>query len=163
MAEFDGPVAPPAPKPHEVPTIGNVREIFSYDVPPGWVENLNPAGQRILEFVTGKEDREAEVTFTIFPGTMGGIPANLNRWRRQVSLGPIQDNAAMAEAKPFSFVDRDGFVAEARGADQAILCVFNLHDQFSMFLKMSGLPAAVEANREHFLSLARSLKTKGHQ
>jgi hypothetical protein len=35
-------------------------------------------------------DGKAEVTVSAFPGDTGGLLANLNRWRGQIGLEPVQ-------------------------------------------------------------------------
>ena len=172
VVEFDGPMAPPAPqamveppqrqRPPPTPSVKDIRRLFAYEVPPGWVENPEPRNRRILEFRTGEGDREAEVTFTGFPGTMGGVGPNVNRWRDQAGLSPLEDSVAAKEAEPFPFMGEQGHIIVAKGAKHSVVVVFTLGEKMSMFLKMSGLPAVVEANLEPFKSLARSLMVSPH-
>jgi hypothetical protein len=61
-----------------------------WEVPPDWKEQ--PPGQMLLAkfLLTGGADAKAEVTVSVFPGDTGGLLANVNRWRGQVGLGPLE-------------------------------------------------------------------------
>lgn len=128
----------------------DLRALFTFDLPEGWVENPEPPGERIVELRAG----EAVVALTHFQGTMGGLGPNVNRWRRQVGLPPADDAEGLAE--PFTLMGRPGHLVELNGTDRAILCAFILGDPFSLFLKMDGPAGAVAAQREAFRSFASS-------
>jgi len=61
-----------------------------WQVPPDWKEQ--PPGQMLLAkfLVSGSGGTKAEVTVSVFPGDTGGLLANVNRWRGQVGLTPVE-------------------------------------------------------------------------
>ena len=60
-------------------------------VPPGWRETP-PTRFLLAKFVTaGGDGAKAEVNVTALNGDGGGLPANVNRWRSQVGLGPVTE------------------------------------------------------------------------
>ena len=93
-------------------------------------------------------------------GDGGGLAANIDRWRQQVGLEPLGE-AVTRSATPMNFVDAEGWLVEAMGKDRAILGVISLNSQFSMFLKMDGLPSVVASQRDTFTRVAQSFKMKG--
>ncbi len=66
-------------------------------LPPGWTDQgaNNIRLGNIL--VTGPNNQRAEMTVTRFEGDVGGQLANVNRWRNQLQLPPI-DDATLASA-----------------------------------------------------------------
>ena len=76
----DSPVASAAPGATAKP---------EWEAPPDWKEQ--PPGQMLLAkfLLGGKDGAKAEVTVSVFPGDVGGLLANVNRWRGQVGLTPV--------------------------------------------------------------------------
>lgn len=69
-----------------------------WDVPQGWQEK--PAsGMRLASFGTPKG---GEVSIVALPGEAGGDLANVNRWRGQLGLEPIDESALQSAAKSMS-------------------------------------------------------------
>lgn len=81
-----------APGEHPEPAPSSVG--FDYDVPEGWVEK-QPGTMVLMAMEAGDPPRlPATLGVSAFPGDVGGQLANINRWRRQVGLGPISPEAA---------------------------------------------------------------------
>jgi hypothetical protein len=61
-----------------------------WEVPTGWKEQ--PPTQMLLAkfLLNGNAGAKAEVTVSVFPGDTGGLLANVNRWRGQVGLQPVE-------------------------------------------------------------------------
>lgn len=136
------------------PSIDDIRRMFTYELPSGWVDNPEPTQGRIFEFRAG----DAQATFSILGGEGGGLAANVNRWRQQAGLEEVPDEQAASWTRQVRFLGQNAWTTEAIGKDRAIVVTFGLNPQFSMFLKLDGTPAAVRAQREAFDALARSFK-----
>ena len=97
---------------------------------------------RVLAFDVEGESYRAEVALTRFPGDVGGELANVNRWRRQVGLPPV-DSPEQQDAVAFT---HDGvpasltFVVDPqRGPDgEAILVATLPRGDHTWFVKMTG-------------------------
>ena len=65
---------------------------FSAKTPSHW--QVQPAGNMLLAkyLIQQGPDVKAEITVSSFPGTVGGVFANVNRWRGQIGLSPIQES-----------------------------------------------------------------------
>lgn len=126
------------------------RQAVRYDVPEGWIENANPSGERIFEFAAG----DAFVTVTAFPGSTGGVAANINRWRGQVGLAPEAD----PQAETILFLKTEGHYVKLDGPEQSIRVAFVLRDEFTIFFKMMGPAATVAAQTEAFEAWLTSLR-----
>ncbi len=67
---------------------------FTFQLPEGWSQKP-PSSMVIMALQAGSPpDQVADVSVSAFPGDVGGQLANLNRWRRQVGLGPVDPAAA---------------------------------------------------------------------
>ncbi|MFV1958187.1 MAG: hypothetical protein ACC662_02115 [Planctomycetota bacterium] len=143
---------------------------WAYMVPEGWTL-LPPRPLRDLGFRVAN-DPQAECTFTVLPGTGGGMAANVNRWRRQLGLEPATDEEIEALEKqgflglPARRVDLTGTYGGMRG-DQGLenarlLGLIAVLPKNALFLKMVGPADVVEAERAHFDAFAASLKPKPH-
>jgi hypothetical protein len=99
----------PAPAQSELP--------FTYDVPEGWTEA--PANSmRIVNLVPGGDPR-AECYLTVLPGGGGGVEANVNRWRNQMSLEPYTSEEFAALPKK-TLLGMDAVYVEFDGVYQGM-------------------------------------------
>ena len=101
---------------------------------------------------------EADISITAFPGATGGLEANLNRWRGQVGLAPLDPGQVVADAQrleinglSFTIVDYQGSAGHMVGA----IVPFNGN---SWFFKLTGPDATVVAAKPVFLEFLRTVK-----
>jgi hypothetical protein len=73
------------------PSFTGSQEKPVLDVPPGWQEQA-PSSMRVASFaVSGENGAKADVSVVQLGGMGGGILANVNRWRSQLGLAPVDD------------------------------------------------------------------------
>jgi hypothetical protein len=139
---------------------------WTWTTPAGWKETGGGQFREMGWEVAGAPDAAAS-----FSLAQGGTLANVNRWRAQMGLPPV-DEAAVGklEKRPFLgedavFVDLSGTFSggamggAARSVEDARMLGLILEIRgTSAFLKMTGPAAVVEAERERFLALARSVR-----
>jgi hypothetical protein len=146
----------------EAPTADNVRAMFSFDRPPGWKENPNPSQREIIyEFKADGSAGPALITLSAFPGG-GDLASNVNRWRSQAGLEQLPESEVSKVAAPITFLGTDAWLVEAIGDTTGIVAIASLNSQFSIFLKIKGPPATVQAQKETFMKVAQTFKMKGH-
>jgi hypothetical protein len=148
-------------KPAEPPREAGDRAI-DFELPPGWVENPKPAKNRLLEFTVEDPAGSATVTLTALEGDAGGLEANIDRWRSQVGLEPLGDQAVARSATPIQFLGTESWFVEAIGGSRSILGVIAKTPAGTVFLKMDGPTAAVTAQRSAFGHFAQTFKIRGH-
>lgn len=122
------------------------------ELPAGWSVGPANAMRKGSWTLTGPNGTKAEVAVTVFPGNVGGLTANVNRWRGQIGLPPASEADILAAAKPgkvgadeaqrFVMVSADG----AKSTD-AFLVPKN---GSTWFCKLSGDTAAVQAQADAF-------------
>jgi hypothetical protein len=133
--------------------ISAVPSDFSYSLPAGWSE-LQPSATRNVNLLAG--DPALECYVTVLGGGAGGVAGNVNRWRDQVGLEPI--SSAEVEALPrLAMLGGEAHLAEAIGAEKAILGTLSARGSTSVFVKMIGPRELVARERDAFLAFCASL------
>lgn len=137
-----------------------------WTVPSGWQEGQSSAMRRATFVVKGDDGQTAEVVVSTFPGDVGGLQANVNRWRGQIGLGPLgADEVPSITAD----VDIDGtkvtvvdFETETAPAGkthpQGMIVVTLPHEGNSWFFKMTGDAPLVGAQKQELLQFVKSAK-----
>jgi hypothetical protein len=143
---------PPPPPPS-----GEAR--LTWTLPSGWTQSLT-GGMRYATIrapVPGKLD----VSVVVLPGPAGGELANVNRWRSQIGLPPL-DAAGLAGARrtvgtkagPLALYD---FTSEGQQRSRVVAGLAEAGGS-TWFLKMAGDEKPVATARAQFLSLLESLR-----
>ena len=131
------PAAPAAPSSGE----GKLR----WDVPDGWKE-LEPGQFQAALYDLGGD---VKVSVSRLPGDAGGEAANVNRWRRQIGLEPVEDVGGETMAV------EDGVSSkwfDLRGETDGILAaIISLRGE-TWFFKLNAPKAAIDAKRDSFMS-----------
>ena len=152
--DIGGMIPPAAP-----PDTGPAPALPAWTVPWGW--QTEPPGAMVLaKFSAAENGAKAEVSVSSFPGDVGGLRANVDRWRRQIGLPPL-DDAGWAQAVtplttpagPASLVDVTG----ADGKTRLVGVILPLNGQ-SWFYKLTGAAAVVDHQKAAFLSFVQSAK-----
>jgi hypothetical protein len=122
--------------------------------PAGWTV-LKPGQMQIAKFaVPEKDGAKAEVSVSVFPSDTGGTLANVNRWRKQIGLGEIDDAALPASVKPLEGPN-GAVLVDLKNESRALLGAIMPRDGQWYFYKLLGDAAAVEGAREQFVAYAK--------
>jgi hypothetical protein len=105
---------------------------------------------------------EADLSITAFPGDTGGLLANLNRWRGQISLAPLTDaqlnaNLAHLDANGLHFEVVD-FAGVANGAPTRILGAVLSRPGETWFFKLMGPDALVAGEKAAFTAFLQTVQ-----
>ncbi|WP_437205423.1 hypothetical protein [Planctomicrobium sp. SH664] len=133
-------------------------EPFTYTLPEGWSKSTG-SSMRLASFAARHESGTADVSITKFPGG-GDDLANVNRWRGQVSLEPIDEETLKSTAEKLDVDGKSALYVEAPGSEQSILAAIIPEGDSKWFFKMQGPKAAVAAETEHFKEFLKSVKFK---
>ncbi|MEO5722613.1 MAG: hypothetical protein ABIR71_14260 [Chthoniobacterales bacterium] len=153
-----------APTPPLIDTLGAVP--LQYTLPPGWKEKpLTP--MRVASFnASAPNGKEVDISVVYLMGEAGGDLANVNRWRDQVKLPPIdepglQQSAERVETNGHNFLVVDLASSEPIGepaAKQRIVAAILDDKGRSWFIKMTGEDAAVASQKSAFADFLHTLK-----
>jgi hypothetical protein len=124
----------------------------AWDVPADWKEK--PAsGMRLASFGTSAG---GEVSIVALPGEAGGDLANINRWRGQLGLGPIDAQALTTAARSVSSPAGDLLVVDFSSPSKGrMLGARLISGGKTWFFKLTGTASAVASSLpsyEKFLS-----------
>ena len=133
---------------------------LSWTTPRGWVE-LPGDGMRAATLRPPAALGRAEATIVALPGDVGGELANVNRWRGQIGLPPI-DEAALALLRkhvlaPVGPIDVYDFTGNGGEKSHLVAGMIQVRGT-TWFFKLSGEARAVRAAKPAFLKMLRGLK-----
>ena len=160
----------PAPAAVAPPPDGRPPDMRGAVAPPpatGWPKWSPPAHwqaagekpMRLASFdVPGVGGAKGDVSISALGGGAGGLLANVNRWRGQVGLAPL-DEAELAQAKETLDLGADqGVLVDLKGAEKRILAVVVSRADRTWFFKLSGPDALLTKERDNFVQFVKSVK-----
>ncbi|HNR32703.1 MAG TPA: hypothetical protein PKI11_17565 [Candidatus Hydrogenedentes bacterium] len=139
---------------------------YEWETPEGW-EELPTTSMRLANIrVAG--DPSAECYLSVLAGDGGGLLANINRWRAQMDLEPI-DDAALAELPRKTLLGGEAVYVSLRGtfrgmqgdreeADYLLVGLVAVRGGQSYFVRMTGPAAIVENEVDRFDAFCASLR-----
>lgn len=148
---------PPSPAANEPAAPANYR----WKVPAGW--RAGPAkAMREVTLLAGAQG-EVECYVSSLAGEGGGLRSNLDRWRAQLGQAPLSESElgalpriAMLGAQAVT-IEIERAAGASEGPEKVLGAVCILPRQ-SVFVKLGGPRAAVDAERQAFLEFCRSLE-----
>lgn len=137
---------------------GAAGRSMQWTLPEGWTEVSGSGMGRVATF-RAAGDPPIEVSVTKFPGDVGGPLANVNRWRRQAGLGPVDTLDGAVET--LAGGDREILFVDAVGESTRILALLVPAAQETWFVKAQGTPERLGALVDAFREIARSIRFDG--
>jgi hypothetical protein len=143
-----------------VPPRPEGKSALRWTLPRGWTET----GGSGMRYATLKPSTQGQidVSVVVLPGVAGGELPNVNRWRGQIGLPPIDEAALAAARKPVrckvGTVSVFDFESEGQKRTRMIAGLLTTADGNTWFLKMVGDSGAVGAERSNFLRFLETLR-----
>ena len=129
----------------------------AWSVPQHWQEGPASSVRRGSFIVQGQDGGSADVSVTAFPGDVGGMVQNVNRWRQQLGLLPATPQDIEGSVRPFRADGQEGYTVQIVGSTQQTVAVALPHRGTTWFFKMTGPTALVEQEQAAFLAFAQSV------
>jgi hypothetical protein len=143
----------------DVPPPSAPRDALRWTLPKGWTESRGGA----MRFATLKppDPGQLDASVVVLPGPAGGELANVNRWRGQIGLPPL-DEQGLARARtvtktragPLKVYD---FSSEGTPRNRVVAGLIESAGN-TWFVKLSGEADAVGRARSDFMQLLGSLR-----
>lgn len=130
---------------------------ISYQTPDSWTE-FPPSSIRKANFKIDNASGTAEVSVTVFPGDVGGTLANINRWRQQISLSPIDQSSLKENISPIIISNHQGYFTKLEGNTESILGGILPFHGSTWFIKMQGDILVIEEEVDTFKSFLSSIR-----
>ena len=127
--------------------------------PGPWIETSGHA-MRLVSFNVPFSNGIGDLSMTTFEGSSGGVKANVNRWRQQIGLEPLNGS----EIKQSS-INKDGQLGKyeffklvnEKNPDLAILSsIFNLETS-TLFVKLTIDSKGIEETEDDFITFCKSI------
>jgi hypothetical protein len=138
---------------------------FRFTKPDDWEERPPDMPQgvpRLAVFVVRDGEHVAEVSVVPLPAQGAGALANVNRWRRQLGLRPIDDVQLQKELRHLDVADGQAPYVDLTGRDptgpQRILGAWIIHGGQAWFIKMKGTPELVGKQQAAFEAFVKSMR-----
>lgn len=98
---------------------------------------------------------KAKVTVTSFPGDVGGLTANVNRWRGQVGLPSASEAEIKSGLQEVDLADGSrGTLVDLKGPNLRLLALIVKRGDQTWFYRVSGEDAAVGAEKDRLIQFA---------
>lgn len=134
-------------------------EKLAWSLPKGWTETKGE-GMRYATLQPAVKGK-SEVSIIMLPGAVGGELANVNRWRGQIGLPPVDESAlpglrtnVTSKAGRVSLYD---FISEDQAKTRMVVGMLAT-EASSWFLKLQGDTDAVSAARAGFATFLGTLR-----
>jgi hypothetical protein len=152
----------------EAPASTNAKHVPANSDAPKWKVPANwqqkaPGPMITAAYAVTGADGQADVTISKFPGTVGGLGPNVNRWRGQLGLQPLSEDEAAKSAEMVE-VDgkKDAYMVDLKGTNArtgkpAHLVALGVpRGGDTWFYKLLGDDAAVTKEKDTFLKFVVS-------
>ncbi len=142
-----------------LPASNHQEAPFTFSLPKDWKKQAN-SGMRIASFTT---TGGGDVSVVTLPGMAGDLKSNVNRWRGQVGLAPLDDLKDIQQSVQNTTIDGNSAVmlelyAPEGKDDKAMRVVLLEKNGINWFFKLAGTRALVKQQQSSFESFAKSLK-----
>ncbi len=136
-------------------------DALAWNLPKGWTQSRSPGGMRYATLVPPATPGKLDVSVVVLPGPAGGELANVNRWRGQIGLPPLDEAALGAQRRAVKTRAGDvslyDFTSEG-GKKTRVVAGFTVARGNTWFVKMTGDADAVATRRGEFVNLLESLR-----
>lgn len=131
----------------------------SWTAPAGWEEQPTTQQMRIATYRASG----VEVTVSAFPGDVGGMLANINRWRGQIGAAAVTEAELPGLVSEIQQMPSRVSITSMAGADnkQLLGAIISPGDGQTWFVKAVATAKDVEAIRPSFELFARSFVMSG--
>lgn len=153
---------PQGPAPQEspqVPAAPAVETGITDEPPRDWQRQPPSPLRRLSYLVTGPGETRCEVSLVMLGGGAGGILENVNRWRAQIGLQPVDAAALAKESKHHPTALGEVTVVDMTGSpekgdplrDGRIVAVILPFGAQTAFFKLRGNPDLAGRRKQEFL------------
>jgi hypothetical protein len=131
---------------------------IKWETPEGWTE-VPPSSMRYASFSAADGNGgKIDISIVTFAGDGGSDADNVNRWRGQIGLAPIDASAVTSQVTPLKTADTTFSTTDMVGAKARTIAAWARHDGRVWFFKATGPNAAVEKEKPNFVKFIESVR-----
>jgi hypothetical protein len=129
--------------------------------PDHWEDQAASGVRRGSYQAVDADGQVADISIIAFPGDVGGMSANFNRWRTQVGLSPLPDADVQATIEhqdtPTFHLDVVNYLGEANGVPTRVAGAIMSHAGESWFFKIIGPASVVDTELPAFRAFLQTI------
>lgn len=131
---------------------------IKWALPEGWAE-VPPSSMRYASFsAPDPGGGKIDISIVTFPGEGGSDIDNVNRWRQQIGLSPMDANALNEGVIPLKTEQNSFSTIDIAGTSSRTVAAWTRRDGRVWFFKATGPNAAIEAEKAKFFDFVRSIR-----
>jgi hypothetical protein len=131
---------------------------IKWTMPDRWTE-VPPSSMRYASFSAPAEDGgKIDISVVTFPGDGGSDADNINRWRGQMGLAPVDANAVTSQVAALKSGDTTFSTTDIAGANTRTIAAWTRRDGRVWFFKATGPNTAVEKEKPNFVKFIESVR-----
>jgi hypothetical protein len=131
---------------------------IKWTTPEGWTE-VPPSSMRYASFSASADDGgKIDISVVTFPGDGGSDADNVNRWRGQMGLAPVDANAVTSQVTELKTGDTTFSATDIAGNKTRTIAAWTRRDGHVWFFKATGPTAAVEKEKPNFVKFMESVR-----
>jgi hypothetical protein len=147
-----------SPQMAAMPSQGGAAPQIKWKTPESWTE-VPPSSMRYASFSASTENADKiDISVVTFPGEGGSDADNINRWRGQIGLPPIDEIAVASQVTPLKTADTTFSTTDIDGTKGRTIAAWTRHDGRVWFFKATGPNAAVEKEKPNFVKFIESVR-----
>jgi len=129
-----------------------------WNTPNGWTE-VPPSSMRYASFsASDGNSGKIDVSVVTFAGDGGSDADNVNRWRGQIGLPPVDENTVNSQIASLKAADTTFATTDIAGAKARTVAAWTRRDGRVWFFKATGPNAAVEKEKPNFVKFIESVR-----
>lgn len=129
---------------------------FKWEVPKTW-KALAAGQMQVAKFaVPERGAAKADVSVSIFPSDTGGMLANVNRWRRQIGLGDVNQAELPTVATPLDAKLPGAMLVDVTNNTKRLVGAIVPRGSRWFFYKLMGDAEAIAPEKDAFVGFAKS-------
>jgi hypothetical protein len=139
------------------PQTANAPQI-RWKTPENWTE-VPSSSMRYASFsAPAKEGAKVDISVVTFPGDGGNDADNINRWRGQIGLEPLDPNVVASQVAPLKTADTTFSTTDIASEKTRTIAAWTRRDGRVWFFKATGPNTAVEKEKLNFVKFIESIR-----
>ena len=131
---------------------------IKWTTPEGWTE-VPPSSMRYASFsASADEGGKIDISVVTFPGDGGSDADNVNRWRGQMGLAPVDANAVTSQVAALKTEDMTFSTTDIVGNKTRTIAAWTRRDGRVWFFKATGPDGAIEKEKPNFVKFIESVR-----
>jgi hypothetical protein len=142
------------------------KQPVKFEVPEEW-QKAPLAVMSIATYRVGEGNNMADITVTPLEGAGGGMLPNVNRWRNQLKLSPVDEAQMRKDLQETKVSGEPAYAVDLLGPEvpgrQRIVAVIASRQDQTWFFRMKGPAEVIEKHKPAFDRFMASVRFAGTQ